>query len=274
MTRPSKTDLPASRGRARVGAGPRLLRAAGTVLSVGFFVGADAGAQTGDHETLLSAAFEQGSAGFEYVDDAFLGTNNPQAAAGRWREEPTRRTGALFVALGDGESQLVEGLSGAWLRTFEVDRRINDVEIDLTYRLEHAAGFEPDEFGQVMVRLDDRWVPGAGPTFVERLVGDGDEGEVQSTGLRRFVSREGRLEPGRHVLGVGVYLNKKTAADEWSRLWIEEVRVLGRPEPRCRRRVDCDDGNPCTDDLCREGVCRYRAAGGLCRDGFDYSEGE
>lgn len=268
MTRPSEADSPVLGRAAWFGA--RTRAGVSTLILAATSMLAGAAVHAGERETLFASVFEQDAAGFEYVDDALLGTQNPDAAWGERRSARPWSEGALFVELGDGETRLVEGLSGAWQRSFELDRRTDDLEIQLTYRLEHAAGFEPDEFGQVMVRLDDRWVPGAGPTFVARLVGDGDAGAVQSTGARRFVSREGRLPPGRHVLTIGVYLNKKTAADEWTRLWIDEVRVLGRPEPRCRRRGDCDDGNPCTEDFCREGACGHRAAEGVCRDGFDY----
>jgi hypothetical protein len=43
------------------------------------------------------------------------------------------------------------------------------------------------------------------------------------------------------------------------------------PEPTCG---DCDDGNPCTDDVCRAGVCQHPPNSAPCDDGNPCTTGE
>lgn len=220
----------------------------------------------------VEASFESGTEGFVFVRDAFMGTRAPDHASGAWWPGTAGRDGALEIVLGNHDAETVHGMSGAWTRTFELERPVHDLRIRLRFEMTQAAGYESDELSQVMVALDGVLLPGRGIDYVERLSGDGNGGPPRSTGWRRFSSREGTLAPGAHTLEIGGFNDKKTMLDEWTRIRIDDVVVSGWSEPPCRLDADCDDGNPCTDDTCAAGVCRHRGNTSRCADGFDYSE--
>ncbi len=233
------------------------------------------GALPGSSETIVEADFGEGSDGFSYVDDAFLGTRAPDYARGRAPTGPAvsgEVEGALGITLGGVDSQTVRGISGGWRRAFRLESTTHDLTISFRYRMVQSWGYEPDEFSQVMVSLDGVPLQGRGADHVERMVGDGDEGEDRTTGWRAFSSNEGSVAAGRHVLTIGGYNSKKTVVDETTRIWIDDVRVTGTPEPTCRWDRDCDDANACTDDTCVAGRCVHRGNTRSCPDGFDYGD--
>ncbi len=52
------------------------------------------------------------------------------------------------------------------------------------------------------------------------------------------------------------------------------VKSTPTPEPECQEHGDCDDGNVCTEDLCRQGKCIFQPASGIsCGQGMVCQQG-
>jgi hypothetical protein len=221
-------------------------------------------------DTILDASFTDGPDGFAYVDDAFLGTHEPDYATGAWIPEAAGASGVLEITLGDRDSLTVKGMSGGWSRSFVLDGPVRDLRIKFRVALIQAWGYEPDEFSQVMVLLDGAALSDDGFDVIARIEGDGDAGSDKTTGWLVFSSSEGAVRAGRHVLTIGGYNNKKTVDNESTRILIDDVRVTGIPDVACQSDSNCDDANPCTDDFCESGRCVFRGNTSSCPDGFRY----
>ena len=187
-------------------------------------------AQTASAQTLIDARFSQGSDGFVYVDDAFLATHAPDYAEGERVAETAGASGVLAITLGNRDSRPVIGMSGGWSRAFVLERPVRDLRILFRCQLIQASGYEPDEFGQVMILLDGNLLADSGLDFVARIEGDGDGGTERATGWLVLSASVESAREGRHVLTIGGYSNKKTADNESTRILIDDVRVTGMPD--------------------------------------------
>ena len=169
--------------------------------------------------TLLQADFNGFSytEGFSYSDGLFGGSTSQIYARGSWNGS------ALEVNLGGRTSLDANDMSGGWQQIFDVPSAMH-VSVSFTYEMVMAAGYEPDEFSDVLVSVD-----GGTPIQVARLFGDGDGGADMTTGEQTFNVDLGILGPGTHTIAFGGYNNKKTEFNESTEITIDNVHVTGVP---------------------------------------------
>ena len=167
--------------------------------------------------TLVAADFDNSAdtGGFVYSDGVFGGADPQPDAAGSWNG------GALLLELGGGSSTLVTDMSGAWEIEFTLAAEM-DVSLAFSYELLISTQYESDEYSQLLLSLD-----GGAPLTVAELFGDGNGGPDQTTGLQDFALDLGLLETGTHSLAIGGYNNKKTWADEFTEITIDDVLITG-----------------------------------------------
>ena len=151
--------------------------------------------------------------GFLYSDGVFGGPASQSDASGTWSN------GALVVDLGGGDNSAVLDLSGAWEISFVLAADM-EVALSFSYELIMASEYESNEFGQVLVSLDN------GPAIlVDELFGDGNGGADQTTGLQSANLNLGNLSAGGHSLAIGAYNNQKTWSNESTELTIDDVLI-------------------------------------------------
>ncbi|WP_299396063.1 Calx-beta domain-containing protein, partial [Pelagibius sp.] len=167
--------------------------------------------------TLLDARFDTAgdTAGFVYRDGSFGGPGFQSNADGDWD------SGRLAINLGGGGNTTTLDLSGAWEVGFTVTAEM-DVVLAFDYELIMSAFYEADEFSQALVSLND-----GAPILVDQLVGDGNGGSDDTSGLQSALLDLGRLAAGDYSLAIGAYNNKKTWANETTELTIDDVLVTG-----------------------------------------------
>jgi len=78
--------------------------------------------------------------------------------------------------------------------------KVGRVIFAIRYRLTQEWGYEPDEYSQLMVLLDERPLPGGAVDYFARIEGDGDTGAARSTGWSTFsLNASRRMSPRVHV---------------------------------------------------------------------------
>ncbi|GAB4361081.1 MAG: hypothetical protein Kow00114_15320 [Kiloniellaceae bacterium] len=167
----------------------------------------------GDAVVLLQADFDAAgdTGGFTYVDRPFGGSFLQRYADGEWSD------GALTVTLGGQNNRIATDINGGWEADFTLDEAM-DVTLSFDYLLTISAGYEPDEFSQLLVSID-----GGAPILIEELVGGGP-----LTGLFDGVTMDlGTLSAGSHSLVIGGFNNKKSWSDEFTEITIDDVLVTG-----------------------------------------------
>jgi hypothetical protein len=169
-------------------------------------------------DLLVDAHFDSNAEEFVYADDGFRGTSEPTYASGGWTG------GALQVILGGIDDNQILGMSGGWTESFPLDSS-DEVTVSFRYRLTLAAGYETDEYGEVLVTLDAAPLGTGGFDYVARLSGDGNGGSPQTTGWQTFTTSLGPLSAGLHTLTIGGYNNKKTFNDETTEILVDDVQV-------------------------------------------------
>ncbi|MGH2569676.1 MAG: hypothetical protein ACRDGR_00530, partial [bacterium] len=169
-------------------------------------------------ELVVDSRFDTHAEGFVYADDAFRGTGAATYASGGWTG------GVLQVMLGGLDDIVVLGMSGGWSKGFTVDSA-DEVTISFRYQLTQAAGYEPDEYAEVLVALDGTPLGTGGLDYVARVVGDGNDGLPTTTGWQTFTTSVGALPDGPHTLVIGGYGNKKTFNDETTEILVDDVQV-------------------------------------------------
>ena len=93
--------------------------------------------------TLLEAHFDTGTDGFTYVDDAFLGTNQPSYASGvRQATGGFGGSGGLEVTLGGVNGNTITGMSGAWNSSFNLAVAATGLRLHFRYKLQQSATYE------------------------------------------------------------------------------------------------------------------------------------
>jgi hypothetical protein len=176
-------------------------------------------------QTVLAASFDDGVDGFEYLPDAFKGTNAPAYSIGAFNPGEGFTGGAVNVNLGGMDEADIVGMSGGWRRSFTLPAAAQ-VTLSFRYNLAESGNFEADEFGQVNASIDGvlfGQVPGA-DHFVQ-FPGNGEGGGVRTIGWHNPTVNLGTLSAGTHVLTIGGFVNKKTAANEIMTATIDDVLV-------------------------------------------------
>ncbi|MCB0360312.1 MAG: hypothetical protein KDD44_11775, partial [Bdellovibrionales bacterium] len=159
--------------------------------------------QTG--QVVFSATFDQNAEGFSYLDDAFMQTAHPAYESGVHAPGLGMQGAGLLLQIGgvDG-SQITNGMSGAWVRTFTLSQP-QTVRVSFAYRHFFTLNFEPDECGEVVVAVDGALQGQAPNQYVQRYCGVPAQID-QDTGWQTF-SFDLALSAGQHLLQIGSYLN-------------------------------------------------------------------
>ena len=220
----------------------------------------------------LATGFDVDAGLFGYVDDAFRGTNAPAYASGVHQGTGGfEGSGGLFVEVGGIDGADILGMSGGWRRSFTL-AEADAVTLSLRYRMLHAEGYEADEFSQVMLTVDGANVGTSGNDYIVQLTGDGQGGSGgDKTTFWQTVSLDlGTLAAGGHTFTIGLYNNKKTFDDEWTRLWLDDVAIVTVEPAVCGDGLvspgeDCDDGGTANGDCCSS-VCAFEIAASPCDD--------
>ncbi|MEQ8356064.1 MAG: hypothetical protein RH942_11050, partial [Kiloniellaceae bacterium] len=167
--------------------------------------------------TLVDENFDgaNDTGGFTYSDGVFGGANPQADASGNWSN------GSLALDLGGGANSLVSDMSGGWQTDFVLAADM-DVALSFSYEMILASDYESDEYSQVLVSID-----GGTPILIDELIGDGNGGPDQTTGLQSLELDLGVLDAGTHSLAIGGINNKKTWSNETTEITIDDVLVTG-----------------------------------------------
>lgn len=178
----------------------------------------------------FSEDFNAGPDGFGYVDDPFRGTGQPSYADGSYLPSGGNTGGGLYVTLGGINNNAILGMSGGWQRTFTVASPTY-VRLSFLYNMIAAGGFETDEYSEVLVTINGTLFGTGAQEYVARIDGDGNTGPDLSTGWQTFETDLGMLPADTYTLVIGIYNNKKTAADETTELFIDDVSAVPATPP-------------------------------------------
>jgi hypothetical protein len=176
-------------------------------------------------QTVFHATFDSNAEGFSYADDGFRGTSQPAYATGAFSASGGFAGGGLTVTLGGVDGAAILGMSGGWGRSFTLP---TDAQVSLTFRynLIQTPDYEADEFSQIVATLDGTLFgqfPGT-DHFVS-ISGDGEGGPPRAVGWHNPTVNLGTLAAGSHTLRFGGFNNKKTAANESTQAFIDDVLV-------------------------------------------------
>lgn len=177
---------------------------------------------------LIDSHFDRDTDGFEYVDDAFRATKQPNYAEGVRIDAGAPQGGVLKVLLGGRDSNDIRGMSGGWRRSFTLEKPA-PLYVSFRYELMQTSEYEDDEFSQALVTVDALLQPTEGKDYIAQFTGDGNGGLSPTTGWKTFSVSLGQLAPGAHSLTIGAYNNKKTATNETTEMRIDDVRVATEP---------------------------------------------
>ena len=174
-----------------------------------------------------------------------------------------------MVNLGGIDNVVVFGMSGGWERSFSL-ASAEQVSVTFRYRMDQSPDYDAGEFSQVMFEIDGVAVGTMGNDHVVQLTGDGNSGEVRTTGWQTLVLDLGVLSSGAHTITIGGYNNQKTLSNEFTTIWIDDVGILTVLPPVCGDGLigpgeDCDDGGTAAGDCCSP-LCGFESAGSPCDD--------
>ena len=156
---------------------------------------------------LFSAPFNSGDDGFVFTPDA----QTPNLTVG------DAGNGDLQITVGGGDNADVTDMLGLWQRRCTTDTALN-VTLTLDARLVQTSEYESDERSEVLVSVNGQ------ETLLATLVGDGNGGTNQDTGLNTY-QVDLSLPVGSHVISLGCFNNKKTYNDESTLCTFDNVSV-------------------------------------------------
>ena len=182
--------------------------------------------------TLLEAHFDTGTDGFTYVDDAFLGTNQPSYASGvRQATGGFGGSGGLEVTLGGVNGNTITGMSGAWNSSFNLAVAATGLRLRFRYKLQQSATYEFDEYSRMLATMDGNLLGRGDKTYIDHVGGDGSSGQGNSSSYLPTTDWQehevyiASLAAGSHTLRLGGYNNAKNAADETTTVVIDDVTL-------------------------------------------------
>lgn len=187
---------------------------------------------------LITANFTLHSEGFTYTDNGFRGANAAAYANG------ATVSGGLAVDLGGIDAATVSGMSGGWSTVFVVNQP-SRVIATFELELKQSPNYESDETSDALVSVDGALRGLGGKDYVARIVGDGEGGPDVTTGRRVVDVDLGVLPTGAHQLRIGGYNNKKTALNETTRIFIDNLRVASVPAVAPATTLSCDNASCC-----------------------------
>jgi len=172
---------------------------------------------------ILSASFNSNTDGFSYQDDTFRGTTAFSFSSGsRVNGGVTGR--ALSVLLGGRNQTDVIGMSGGWIRTFNLAVNGN-AKITFMYNLSQSPNYENDEFSDMLLSVDGVLIGTGANDYISRITGNGNGGGDITTGWQTFdVTLP--MTAGNHTITIGGYNNKKTDSNEETTILIDDVSII------------------------------------------------
>lgn len=175
-------------------------------------------------DILFESDFNQGPDGFTFVDDPFRNTDQPNFSNGNHQPNQGFTGGGLQVLLGGVNHADVLNMSGGWRRAFTLpsSRQLN---ISFRYRLTQASNYEPDEFSEALLTVDNTLLGTGGSEILAKVTGDGNGGSNRTTGWVAVTVETKTLPPGSHTITIGGFNNKKTFSNEVTQILIDDVNV-------------------------------------------------
>lgn len=184
------------------------------------------------NDVLLDADFNVDAEGFTYQDDLFLGTSQPVYADGqRLAAGGYGGSGGLQVTLGGLDGATVNGMSGGWVRTFDLAQEAEGVLLSFRYQLSQSSSYEYDEYSRVLLDLDGTLYGRGAKAYVDH-VGGTSASLVMTTRWQQFEVYLDTLAAGSHTLTIGGYNNKKNQSTEETEVLIDDLLITsGNPAP-------------------------------------------
>lgn len=173
---------------------------------------------------LISATFDSNAGDFSYVDDPFF-SSQPDYASGVYLPGGGVDGGGLQVLLGGLDEEVIQDISGGWTTTFTLSEPSN-VALSFWYKLTQTADYESEEFSQLLMSVNGTLVGSGANNFVAQLVGNGNGGDIETTGWQFYSVNLESLAAGDHVLAIGGYNNQKTYNNEQTEILIDQVTVI------------------------------------------------
>jgi hypothetical protein len=136
------------------------------------------------------------------------------------------------VVLGGLDNNVIIGMSGGFLRGFALTYE-STVTVEIVFQMNQAFGYDTDEYSDALCTVDGKLLGATnGIDYLARLVGDGTQGPIQTTGLKTVTLSVGILAPGAHEIAIGGFNNKKTYYTEITTIFIDAVRIIAAVTPR------------------------------------------
>jgi len=225
--------------------------------------------QSGETETvtLLNETFDSGGGSFTYSDDAFRGTDNPGYAEGLFANG-SGTDGRIGVLLGGvNGTDILDGMSGGFSKTFNVSEATTSTEITFTYLLEADNKLDNNEYADVLISIDGQLFGLNGNDYVERITGGGD------SGWQTVTINVGNLSEGNHEITLGGYLNRKDKKDEEAFIKFSDVKIEGQVAVAADDSDDTIFGDA-GDDILLGGAGNDTIEGGTGNDDLDGGTGD
>ncbi|HUT48382.1 MAG TPA: Ig-like domain-containing protein, partial [Alphaproteobacteria bacterium] len=195
--------------------------------------------------TLINTGFDASADGFTYSDDTFRSTSEPDFADGSYGGGFGETGGGLLVDVGGGGGSITN-MSGGWSQTFTVAPNATGT-LTFSYRMVMNAGYEPDEYSEVLASIDSTLIGTGGNDYVLQVYGDGNGGSDYDSGWQTVVIDIGALSTGNHTLTLGGFNNKKTAASEDTQIYFDNVSLVATEDLASEPVVvDIEAGIPLT----------------------------
>lgn len=168
---------------------------------------------------LLEENFDNSLGDFKFKINTFQSTyTDERYSNGKWFEVGgIDGTGCVDVWLGGHDFEDVEGMSGGWEYVFSLELE-SMIEISFAYNLGQSAWYESREFSTVIVKLDS-----GKEVEVDRISGNGNFGNLRSTGWKTEIVGFGPVSAGSHAIVVGAFNNQKSTFSESTQLLIDNV---------------------------------------------------
>ncbi|MBN2440164.1 MAG: glycoside hydrolase family 5 protein [Spirochaetales bacterium] len=163
---------------------------------------------------IIDAKFVFSEDGFNYMDDPFRNTFNPQYASGFFDAFGGIDDGGLRVYLAGLNTH--GATSAGWSVPFYSSGGYFTINFD--YKMIFGRGYESNEYGEVIVSLDGNL------HILKSISGIGDTSANYDTGWVHE-SLSINLVPGYHTLIIGVYNNMATDVNEFINFTIDNVRI-------------------------------------------------
>lgn len=126
----------------------------------------------------------------------------------------------LSLTVGGVNSTVITDMSYGVSTSF-TNGVLGDVDVEIHYTMNVAAGYDPGEYSEVRVEVDGNLISYAGNPYLSRI----DEGSPETTGPQTIILSIPNVSIGNHTLEIGIYNNQKTAASELSELILDYVKI-------------------------------------------------